>query len=180
MKKIIFLSVLIFIGATAFAQSEASDKGYLRKSGLSGSLFHCEDGVLFLTYDNSYKLGKEKRGETLVKFPQNKQTSSYTIPDGVTNIAKGAFQGNKNIRAIRIPSSVYYIGEDAFADCDQLQSIEMYESTSSVRAIENDESHSNAREVGRYNIQGMKIEEGEDGQVQIILYSDGTTEKIIK
>ena len=180
MKKIIFLSIFIFTGAIAFAQSEASDKGYLHKISANKGLFHCEDGVLFLTYDGSYKYGSYQRGETLVKFPQNKQTSSYTIPDGVTNIAKGAFQGNKSIRTIRIPSSVYYIGENAFADCDQLQSIEMYESTNSVRAVENDESHSNAREVGRYNIQGVKIEEGEDGQVQIILYSDGTTEKIIK
>jgi hypothetical protein len=33
--------------------------------------------------------------------------------------------------------------------------------------------------VGRYNIQGVKVQEDEEGQVQIILYSDGTSQKVI-
>jgi hypothetical protein len=117
---------------------------------------------------------------TLVKFPQNKTISSYTIPSSVQVIAKGAFQGNKYLRTIRIPSSVYFIGDNAFDSCEQLTSIEIYESTSSARAIETDNPPDKASEVGRYNIQGVKIQEDEEGKVQIILYSDGTFQKVIK
>ena len=170
MKKIIVLSFFIASGISAYAQhaDAVSDKGYLEATH---SVFS-DDGVLF-TNKKGYLL-------TLVKYPQNKSSNSYTIPEGVYCIAKGAFQGNKTIRTIRIPSSVRFIGDNAFADCDQLESIEIYTSASAVRAVENDEPHSQAREVGRYNIQGVKIEEGEDGQVQIILYSDGTSKKVIE
>ena len=80
---------------------------------------------------------------------------------------------------IRIPSTVCYIGDNAFDGCDQLTSIEIYESTSAARAVEAENSPSEAKEVGRYNIQGVKVQEDEDGQVQIILYSDGTSQKVI-
>lgn len=167
------------VNLSAFAQREVSSTGYLQVVDHNG-VFYCVDGVLFLTSERYYSLGNPKRGETLVKFPQNKQLNTYTVPNGVTNIAKGAFQGNNSLRTIRIPSSVYYIGDNAFADCGQLQSIEIYESTNAVKAVENDESHFEAKEVGRYNIQGVKIEEGTDGRVQIILYSDGTSKKVIE
>ena len=57
--------------------------------------------------------------------------------------------------------------------------VENEESSLQNTAVETDNSPSEAREVGRYNIQGVKIEEGENGQVQIILYSDGSSKKII-
>ena len=63
---------------------------------------------------------------------------------------------------------------------DPSAAFEIYESTSAVRAVETDDSSSEAREVGRYNIQGVKVQKDEDGKVQIILYNDGTAKKITK
>lgn len=178
MRRILVLFVLVAICSLTYGQDVVNSKGYLYREYSKG--VHCEDGVLFITFDDYYSMGNTKRGETLVKFPQNKNVTSYTIPDGVVTIAKGAFQGNKYIKTIRIPYSVKYIGDNAFADCEQLQSIEMYGSTNSVRANEADDASSEVKEVGRYNIQGVKIQEDENGEIQIILYSDGTSKKILK
>lgn len=171
MKKFVIIAILSVLGIAAYGQNAVSDKGYIIADN-SRCLFS-EDGVLFVKRYSSdtYK--------TLVKYPQNKNSNSYTIPSDVFIIAKGAFQGNKYIRTLKIPSTIKYIGDNAFDGCDQLTSIEIYESTSAVRAVEAEESSSEAREVGRYNIQGVKIQEDEEGQIQIILYSDGTSKKII-
>lgn len=40
--------------------------------------------------------------------------------DVVTSISEKAFYGNQVIRAVEIPSTVYYIGEMAFSNCSQL------------------------------------------------------------
>jgi hypothetical protein len=173
MKKFVVIAILSVFGVAAYAQetflSNGDFKGYISS----------EDGILFVEKTRS-ALSLDTRCKTLVKFPQNKNVDSYTVPAEVYVIGRGAFQGNKYIRTIRIPSTLYYIGDNAFDGCDNLISIEIYESTTSARAIEVDDSPSEVKEVGRYNIQGMKVEEGEDGKVQIILYSDGTTKKVMK
>lgn len=174
MKKLFVLFLFIVLGTTVYAQKSVTDNGYILNYSSSYN-FYCEEGVLFTKHPGgayAYDVC------TLVKYPQSKQSTSYTIPDWVRVIAKGAFQGNKYIKTIRIPSTVDYIGDNAFEGCDQLTSIEIYQSTNSVRAVEADDSPSEAREVGRYNIQGVKIQEGEDGKIQIILYSDGTAKKV--
>ncbi len=171
MKKIVLLYVFIVLGTVAYAQGTING-GYVSVFGK----VYCENGVLFNKYDESINTSRN----VLLKYPQNKQSSVYTIPKWVGTIASGAFQGNKYIQTIKIPSTITDIAVDAFNGCEQLMSIEVYESTSSARAVETDNSHSEAREVGRYNIQGVKIEEGENGQVQIILYSDGSSKKIIE
>ncbi len=177
MKKLLVLLFLVALRTGAYAQGRISDKGYIYTRPTSGDNFKTLEDVLFIysyggTYDNY-------RPYVLVKFPQNKNVTTYTIPDGVNTIAEGAFQGNKYIQKIRIPSSIEYIGDNAFDDCDNLSSIEVYESSSTNVNDVFDDTDSNATEVGRYNIQGVKIQEGEDGQVQIILYSDGTSKKVV-
>ena len=176
MKKLIVISLFIVLGTTVYAQKGITDRGYIYEYS-SHYNFYCEDGVLFSKYTGTSSIGE---GSTLVKYPQSKQSTSYTIPNWVVIIAKGAFQGNKYIKTLRIPSTVEYIGDNAFDGCEQLTAIEMYQSTSSVRAVETDDSPSEAREVGRYNIQGVKVQEDEEGKVQIILYSDGTAKKVME
>lgn len=48
------------------------------------------------------------------------------IPDGVTQIAPGAFYGCKGLQSITIPGSVTYIGNEAFAECENLYTITCY------------------------------------------------------
>ncbi len=54
------------------------------------------------------------------------------IPEGVTSIGMGAFEGCTGLTSIEIPSSVTSIGDDAFLSCDGLTSIEIPSSVTSI------------------------------------------------
>jgi hypothetical protein len=73
-----------------------------------------------------------KDGKTLVRYPEGKVYSSYTIPSSVTAIGYAAFSGCNSLSSISIPSSVTTIGNWAFSGCNSLTSISI---PSSVTAI---------------------------------------------
>lgn len=50
--------------------------------------------------------------------------SIVTVPDGVKNIAPGAFTGHSEITSVTLPVSVETIGEGAFADCPNLNTLQ--------------------------------------------------------
>ena len=79
------------------------------------------DGVLF---------SKDKK--TLHTYPGGKTETTYTIPDGVTNINTRAFKACKMIREINIPSSVNSIGGWAFMECHKLETINIPEGVSYI------------------------------------------------
>jgi len=62
------------------------------------------DGILF-----------NQNQTTLIEYPPGKAGSSYTIPDGVTNIGAAAFESCGNLTSITIPASVTSMGDYAFA-----------------------------------------------------------------
>ena len=67
--------------------------------------FVSEDGVLF-----------SADMETLIAYPGgNTDTEEYDIPDSVTVIKAGAFEGNDWLEIINIPAGVEEIGDNAFA-----------------------------------------------------------------
>ncbi|MDR2922187.1 MAG: leucine-rich repeat domain-containing protein [Treponema sp.] len=70
------------------------------------------DGVLF-----------DKAKTTLIKYPEGKQSRSYTIPTGVTKINYSALCECENLKVITIPASVVYIGNNAFLECRSLTGI---------------------------------------------------------
>ena len=174
MKKFLILLFLMAIGTSVYGQDYATDRGYIYCSSTNSSL-ETIDGVLFIRINISSSNNYPK---TLVKFPQNKNLTTYTVPDKVQIIARGAFQGNKYIQTIRIPSSVIYIGDNAFDGCENLKTIEVYSSDSAIQAVEMDDN-TEKKEIGRYNINGVKVEE-KDGGIQIILYSDGSADKVLE
>jgi len=183
MKKFFVLLFLMIIGTSVYAQSDnlVTTKGYVRGDYSQYHYFKSYDGVLYEMkndYETEHSSSMIPFPEVLVKFPQNKNATYYTVLDGTKIIAKGAFQGNIYVQTVRIPSSVAYIGEDAFADCVNLKTIEVYSSSSSIPVIEVDRE-TEKEEIGRYNINGVKVEETDDG-IQIILYSDGTADKVLK
>ena len=51
------------------------------------------------------------------------EKEEYTIPNGVTAIAEGAFESNEGLKRIVIPGSVKIIGKDAFAGCMDFESV---------------------------------------------------------
>ena len=85
-----------------------------------------ENGVLF----NKSKI-------LLIKFPENKIVPYYQIPNTVKVIQSDAFSGCKFIKQItqakqkyingelKLPLSLQYIDPNAFADCENLKSLEL-------------------------------------------------------
>ena len=70
------------------------------------------DGVLY-----------SKDGTTLIRYPQGKKDSSFTVPDGVTTIGSYAFSDNPYIENVILPDSVTSIKSIAFGDCNNLTRI---------------------------------------------------------
>lgn len=54
------------------------------------------------------------------------------IPDSVTSIGNCAFEGCSDLQSVRIPNGVIKIGYDAFRGCRSLQSIEIPSSVTSI------------------------------------------------
>ncbi|MBE6681006.1 MAG: hypothetical protein E7600_01800 [Ruminococcaceae bacterium] len=80
-----------------------------------------ERGVLF---------NKDKT--ILIKYPIGNKATSYKIPDGVTIIGRGAFEGCSNLKEIIIPEGVTCISSYAFEGCSNLKEIIIPESVISV------------------------------------------------
>ncbi len=75
--------------------------------------YSSEDGVLF-----------NKSKTRLLQYPINKQGTDYTVPNTVDSIVGGAFHHCKHITNVTIAeNSVIHIGQKAFSNCKELQSI---------------------------------------------------------
>ena len=79
------------------------------------------DGVLF---------NKEKT--EILKYPQEKVGTSYSIPNSVTSIGERVFEDCSGLTSIEIPNSIISFGERAFAYCSGLTSIEIPNSVISI------------------------------------------------
>ena len=78
----------------------------------SNSVYSSENGILF---------NKEKT--ELIRYPEGKAETSYTIPDGVTSIGSSAFYGCSSLTSITIPDGVTSIDYAAFYYCNSLTNI---------------------------------------------------------
>ena len=81
--------------------------------------------------DNNGVLFNKKKTE-LIRYPEGKSQTSYTIPDSVTSIGYEAFKYCTGLTSITIPNSVTSIGERAFWDCTGLTSITIPNSVTSI------------------------------------------------
>lgn len=113
MKELLLITGMALWACCIYAQDnlERTDNfptGYIK--GAYPYYFGSVDGVLYVF------LGANPG--FLVKYPSNDPRESFTIPNTVSRIGKGAFKGCHNLREIVIPSSVYYIGDDAFDDTE--------------------------------------------------------------
>lgn len=192
MKSLLLSLLFVLFTANSFAQEKTSD--YIYSS----------DGFEVLTAEHVVEgFGNEKYFCTGLYTKDRKvlvsACSSYSnygssvqtfyVPYGTEVIASRAFQ-KFNGGSIYIPSTVKYIAPDALTcnvyggtnptypniiygisdDCT-------ISNPSKVKEVIID--NGNPEEVGRYNVNGMRIGENEEG-IQIIQYNNGTSKKIIK
>lgn len=73
-------------------------------------------------YSDEYGALYNNEKTLLLHFPSSCELDEYDIPYGVETIGKGAFR-NSQLKTINIPSSVKFIGDSAFWDCDNLTHI---------------------------------------------------------
>jgi len=64
-----------------------------------------------------------KDGKTLVLYPASTHEYSFTVPTGVTEIARNAFNGARFLVQITISKDVVTIGDAAFSGCSKLVEI---------------------------------------------------------
>ncbi len=83
--------------------------------------YACENGVLFT---------KDKA--VLIKYPIGNERTSYVIPNSVTTIGNGAFNGCDSLTSVEIPDSVTTIGNSAFYLCTELTNIAIPDSVITI------------------------------------------------
>ncbi len=73
----------------------------------------------FYTDDHGVLFRKIRRNVVLVRAPHT-LGESYAVPEGVTHIQAGAFEGCENLTELTIPTSVYSVEQFSFIDCPNL------------------------------------------------------------
>lgn len=97
-----------YIGKNVFSSCSALSAVYV---DAENPCFCDADGVLY-----------DKQKKTLLRFPPAKEIDIFTVPDGVEEIAEGAFQGC-SLSVLTLPASLCTVGKDAFSRCELLHSI---------------------------------------------------------
>ncbi|MBE6387141.1 MAG: leucine-rich repeat domain-containing protein [Lentisphaerae bacterium] len=70
---------------------------------------------------------------TLIHIPRSFK-GGYIVPDGVENIASGAFENCKNLTTVVLPDSVKIIKMSAFANCKNLTAVTLPENLENINA----------------------------------------------
>lgn len=89
------------------------------------------DNPYFTNYDNGIEAVYSKDMTTLVVVPCT-AIGEFTIPNTVTELAYGAFDGCHSLTNVIIPSSITIIGDYVFANCAKLNHISIPESVTSI------------------------------------------------
>ena len=112
--------------------------GYYAFEGCTGlkSINVASDNDCF-SGNNGVLFNKEKT--ELIKYPEGKSETSYTIPNSVTSIGYAAFAGCTGLASITIPDSVTSIGGYAFYDCSGLKDVYYAGSEAQWKAISVDD-----------------------------------------
>ena len=83
--------------------------------------FSSVDGVLF-----------SKDMSILLAYPAGNNRSTYTVPDGVTEIGNGAFYRCTSLSKVKLPNGVTKIGDSAFDRCENLTEIVIPDSVTEI------------------------------------------------
>ena len=98
-----------------------------------------EEGITSIAYhalDHLENLKEVTLPDTLTSIgPSSFSQSGLTsirIPDSVTEIDKGAFDGCKNLSSVTLPSGLTQIGDSMFSSCESLTSIQIPDGVTTI------------------------------------------------
>lgn len=89
----------------------------------------------------------------LFYVPASFNQANYVVNDDTTSICQNAFSGNKNLQSITIPSTVNFIGNAAFKNCENLTTVN-FELNSSLAAISK-ELFNGCRNLANINFENL-------------------------
>ncbi len=104
-----FPDTLTTLGKNVFTQNYAMEEFWIDDTNTA---FKTVDDVLYT-----------KDGKILLAYPAGNDNYTFTIPEGVTEIAAGAFSGARKLVSITVSKDVATVGASAFAECAKLVEI---------------------------------------------------------
>lgn len=131
MKKIVFFTVLLFIGKVAYSEEYTdSDMGIVYTLNPERSTAMVKSGnVITWEKDYEYTAGSpEAKGNVAIPDKITVGCKSYTV----TEIGDYAFVKLTGLISVTIPPTVTSVGREAFAGCTALEAISMYEGTKEI------------------------------------------------
>ncbi len=123
---------ILSIGDAAFSNCPSLETLYLPKSleNVYSPLFSKCESLLEINVSEENLYFKSingslfsRDGAHLIKYATGKKDSCYRIPDDVTVIDKGAFEGAAHLNELVLHDGVEVIGRSAFRECRSLRSI---------------------------------------------------------
>ncbi len=66
---------------------------------------------------------KSENGYILIAYPAAKEDTEYTVLEDTVRIEFGAVMGNKHLEKVILPSTLKYIGNYAFQECEKLNTV---------------------------------------------------------
>lgn len=67
----------------------------------------------------------DKTKKTIIRFPTGKEIDSYRIPDGVTLLGYGAFEGAINLQELFIPDTIREMRPFVLLECEKLTKLHL-------------------------------------------------------
>ena len=80
-----------------------------------------EANTVYLSDEYGILFNKDKT--ELIQYPAGIDVSAYTVPESVTAIGVGTFEGCDKIESITLPVGINSIGRNAFLDCSKLKAV---------------------------------------------------------
>jgi len=179
MKRLTLMMLVSILCIAASAQNleetENQRTGYISASDGWYAHFNSVDGVLYATDTNN-----DGYFWILVKYPADREGTTYTVDARCRRIARGAFQGARNLQYINIPENVMFIGDNAFEGCSALRGINFGSAVSAIGTAptKSEPSQTNAVEMARYNLEGKPCSPQDKG-IQIVVFSDFSTQTVV-